>query len=259
MARATELVVVENFQALTTSLKIAEAFEKDHAHVMRDIHTLIQQMASNQEKPILDSAQMFQESSYRVEGQLRKYPMFLINRDGFSLLAMGFTGAKALQFKLKFIQAFNAMEQKLTELTAAELERQELRRQKIRAAGKPKRRGLTDAIKVFVDKERPKNPGLYYAVPTKRIQTELCGIPKGGRDNATGAELLKLATLEVAGANAFNRADGQGKGFWAAYPDVNQVVTILASVYDGEVPMLGQKNKAFLDALKNSDLEPHRV
>ena len=68
------------------------------------------------------------------------------------------------------------------------------------------------------------------------------------RDNATGEELLKLATLEVAGANAFNRADGQGKGFWAAYPDVNQVVTILASVYDGEVPMLGQKNKAFLDA-----------
>ena len=78
MTRATELVVVENFQALTTSLKIAEAFEKDHAHVMRDIHTLIQQMASNQEKPILDSAQMFQESSYRVEGQLRKYPMFLL-------------------------------------------------------------------------------------------------------------------------------------------------------------------------------------
>ena len=94
MTRATELVVVENFQALTTSLKIAEAFEKDHAHVMRDIHTLIQQMASNQEKPILDSAQMFQESSYRVEGQLRKYPMFLINRDGFSLLAMGFTGVQ---------------------------------------------------------------------------------------------------------------------------------------------------------------------
>lgn len=236
MTRATELVVVENFQALTTSLKIAEAFDKNHQHVMRDIRRIGTEIDQS------NFGLMFFAGTY-ADKYNRRQPMYTMNRDGFFMLVTGFTGEKAAAVRLAFIKAFNAMEQKLAELTAAELERQELRRQKIRAAGKPKRRGLTDAIKVFVDKERPKNPGLYYAVPTKRIQTELCGIPKGGRDNATGDELLKLATLEVAGANAFNRADGQGKDYWAAYPDVNQVVTILASVYDGEVPMLGQKIK----------------
>lgn len=41
------------------------------------------------------------------------YPMYLMNRDGFSLLVMGFTGQKALEWKLKFLEAFNAMEKEI--------------------------------------------------------------------------------------------------------------------------------------------------
>ena len=53
---------------------------------------------------------MFHEATYVNEQNGQTYPMYLMNRDGFSLLVMGFTGAKALEWKLKYINAFNAME-----------------------------------------------------------------------------------------------------------------------------------------------------
>ena len=54
---------------------------------------------------------MFYETTYENRG--KQYPMYLMNRDGFSLLVMGFTGKDALEWKVKYIQAFNEMEQKL--------------------------------------------------------------------------------------------------------------------------------------------------
>ena len=51
---------------------------------------------------------MFARGSYKNRG--KEYSMYYMNRDGFSLLAMGFTGKKALDFKLQYIQAFNQME-----------------------------------------------------------------------------------------------------------------------------------------------------
>lgn len=50
------------------------------------------------------------EITYINEQNGQTYPMFLMNRDGFSLLVMGFTGKKAMQFKLEYIKAFNQME-----------------------------------------------------------------------------------------------------------------------------------------------------
>ena len=63
---------------------------------------------------------MFYASEFEYRGQ--KFPMYLMNRDGFSLLVMGFTGEKALEWKLKYIEAFNQMEkQQKTQLTTADL------------------------------------------------------------------------------------------------------------------------------------------
>lgn len=53
---------------------------------------------------------MFVETIYVNEQNRQEYPMFIMNRDGFTLLAMGFTGKKAMRFKLDYIAAFNAME-----------------------------------------------------------------------------------------------------------------------------------------------------
>lgn len=95
----------QNNQALTNSLLVAEKFGKEHQHILRDIRNLIGGMSNFGETPY------FVETSYIHEQNGREYPMYVMNRDGFTLLAMGFTGEKALKFKLEYINAFNQMEE----------------------------------------------------------------------------------------------------------------------------------------------------
>lgn len=115
---------------------------------------------------------------------------------------------------------------------------EEIERHKIREAGKTQRKHLTAAIQVFEQRERPHNPSLYYALPTKFIQTELCGIPTGGRDSAQGIQLALLSLLEEAGSNVFKRANAQGKVFSQAYRDVQKIAKFLKRVFEGETPKL---------------------
>ena len=93
----------ENNQALTNSLLVAEKFEKEHKHVLEAIRELIKGSAEMSADP------MFAEVSYINEQNGQEYPMFVMNYDGFTLLAMGFKGKKALRFKLDYIAAFNKM------------------------------------------------------------------------------------------------------------------------------------------------------
>lgn len=89
---------------VTDSTKIAQVFGKQHKHILEAIRNL-QSTAENSAVK-----KWFYESTYRA-GNGRQEPMFIMNRDGFSLLAMGLTGAKALQFKVAFIEQFNKMEE----------------------------------------------------------------------------------------------------------------------------------------------------
>ena len=98
-----ELVQVDNEQVVTDSRKVAEVFEKEHKSVLRSINEIL--AAQN------CAAKFFYETTYENRG--KQYPMYLMNRDGFSLLVMGFTGAKAMQWKIKYIEAFNEMEKRL--------------------------------------------------------------------------------------------------------------------------------------------------
>lgn len=95
----------KNGQVVVSSRDVAEKFEKRHDHVLRDIDGLIS------DSPKLGN-EMFIETSYKNE-RGKTYRCFDMNRDGFSLLAMGFTGKKALEWKLRYIEAFNNMEEKL--------------------------------------------------------------------------------------------------------------------------------------------------
>lgn len=101
-----ELVKVENNQVVTSSLKIAEYFGKNHRDVLKAIRYLLT------EKDVRKIAQMFVESEF-TDKYGRMQPMFIMNKDGFTLLAMGFTGRKALDFKIAYIEAFNEMEELL--------------------------------------------------------------------------------------------------------------------------------------------------
>lgn len=105
----TDLVFKKNEQVLTTSRNIARDFGKRHDHVLRDIDNVIKGLPKNGE-----ALQMFYPSTYIHEINKQEYKQYLINRDGFTLLVMGFTGDKAMEFKLKYIEAFNEMEQQLT-------------------------------------------------------------------------------------------------------------------------------------------------
>lgn len=88
----------------TTTLRIAEIFGKRHCDILRDIKRLLSQL------PKEFNERNFAESNYSNNLGMQ-YPMYTLTRDAFSLLVMGFTGEKALQWKLKYIEAFNSMEQ----------------------------------------------------------------------------------------------------------------------------------------------------
>lgn len=106
-----ELISIKNHEGemVVTSREIAENFEKDHKNVIRDIENLIGQLK------IEHTPKYFIQAEYQHEQNKQTYKEYLLTRDGFTLLAMGFTGSKAIEWKLKYIDAFNKMEQALKE------------------------------------------------------------------------------------------------------------------------------------------------
>lgn len=97
-----DLVSVSNGKVVVTSKQVSDHFGKVHRQILRDIRDLIS-----------DSGEFgqysFVLSSYKSL-QNKELPCYEMTRDGFSLLAMGFTGKKAIEWKIKYINAFNKME-----------------------------------------------------------------------------------------------------------------------------------------------------
>ena len=91
---------------VTSSQAVAYYFEKQHRNVLRAIRGMLKNEHTKE---------MFYEYLYTDKQNDQTYPAFLMTRDGFTLLAMGFTGKKALEWKIRYIQAFNEMEKKLKE------------------------------------------------------------------------------------------------------------------------------------------------
>lgn len=135
-----------------TSLDVAETFGKDHRHVMRDIREL-------------GCSDEFHVSNYGqtdyIDTQGRKQPMFVMNRDGFTLLVMSYTGDKAMRFKEAYIRQFNAMEKVLL---GKAIEREK---------GIAVRQSLTKAIQQSNENERMH--GYAYSVYTNCIYKALFG------------------------------------------------------------------------------------
>ena len=102
-----ELVIMNDRQAVTTSLKIAEVFNKQHKHVLEAIEDKIQSAENS-----ADYNSMFYETTYK-DARNRNQKQYLLNRDGFTFIAFGFTGKEADRSKLDFIKAFNKMESQL--------------------------------------------------------------------------------------------------------------------------------------------------
>ena len=182
-------LMVEGDKVVVSSLDVARFFEKRHNDVLRDIRNLLEQ------KPEL-TERNFALSEYK-DSTGRSLPCYLMDRDGFSLLAMGFTGAKALDFKIAFINAFNEMERSLTDVTAI------IRRIIVESSERKEvRKTAMDSIK-----EKVKNPN--YGYSTNRTYFGLFGLIKsqictmlGLKKNANLREYLDDSCVD-----AINRAE----------------------------------------------------
>ncbi|EAJ9300977.1 Rha family transcriptional regulator [Campylobacter coli] len=107
-----ELEVVDN-AVYTTSLSVAEVFNKNHKNIIRKIN----------EFPKDNFTKLNFELSKYIDSTGRILPCYKITRDGFSLLVMGFTGEKAYKWKVEFIKAFNEMEKRLKNLEAEQMQK----------------------------------------------------------------------------------------------------------------------------------------
>ena len=108
-----DLEIIEG-QITTTSNQVAAHFGKRHTNVLRAIANLLAELPPEHQRnfePMLSSVEI-------GGGAIRKDPAYRITRDGFTLLAMGFTGKEAMQWKVAYLAAFNKMEQELLARTA---------------------------------------------------------------------------------------------------------------------------------------------
>lgn len=175
-----ELVKVMKKQAVCTSKDVAAHFRKRHDHVLRDIKAF--------QRDIPKFGEMFFEIATSDEYG-RKQRAYVMNRDGFTLLAMGFTGKKALQWKLKYIEAFNTMEKTLMQRASVEWK-------EARLLGKQARREETDEIKRLVsyaEAQGSEHAGFLYVTYSRLVKKEL-GIES--RETADALTLSRAAEME---------------------------------------------------------------
>ena len=92
-----------------TSLQVAESFEKEHKNVLRDIEAILPQVP---EKFVKLNFELYE---YPIETGIgtRIAKSYLLSKDAFTLLTMGYTGEKAMAFKVAYIARFNEMEKAL--------------------------------------------------------------------------------------------------------------------------------------------------
>lgn len=170
-------------EAVCSSLQVAEKFGKRHDRVLRAIDNLLMTLPKNGE-----TSRMFILSKRKADdGQFHR--MFLMNRDGFSLLVMGFTGKKSLEWKLQYIKAFNKMEEFIKEKKSHKWIDE-------RKAGKLTRKSETDTIKRLV--EYAKEQGSTHSEMLYTVYSKLANSMEGvkSRDEATRRELNNLSLME---------------------------------------------------------------
>lgn len=107
-----------NDTARVDSLYVADFFEKRHDHVLRDIAKITDPKSGLSKKFVNLN---YKQSTYK-DASGRKNTCYLLTRDGFTMLVMGYTGAKAMKFKELYIKRFNEMEKFIKTLVSARQE-----------------------------------------------------------------------------------------------------------------------------------------
>ena len=203
-----DLVYLKNEQALTDSILVAEMFEKEHKSVLRAIENKIKNDSTQ------NCGQCFFKTRYKDDSG-KWNTKYLMNRDGFTFLAMGFTGKKADEWKWKYINAFKAMEKVIMEKqTAIWIE--------TRQQGKLIRKEETNIIQKLVEYAKEQGSGhadMLYMTYTK-LANKMAGVTS--RDTATNAQLNDLSTMERLIAKVVLDGMEEGKHYKDIYKDSKQ-------------------------------------
>lgn len=104
------MIQIVNGKPSVTSLQVAHTFEKEHKNVLRDIEQVLSQVSENFGKLNFELSEYLTQNNLGFE--VRK-PMYLLSKDGFTMLTMGYAGEKAMRFKEAYIARFNEMERAL--------------------------------------------------------------------------------------------------------------------------------------------------
>lgn len=197
---ASPLVTLEHGEAWTTSLHVAKKFGRAHKTVLR----AIEKMECSDEF----NRRNFVPINY-LDDRGREQPMYRISRDGFSFLAMGFTGRAAAEWKERFILAFNRMERELRRII---VNRALPDWNEARQTGKLDRRELTDAVQLLCERAHERRDSTTsfdcWIMSATRVITltlfenEFRESIKGIRDRLTAPQLRRLAMAEQVYADA---------------------------------------------------------
>ena len=213
------LVFLKGNTPVTTSLKVAEYFGKRHRDVIRAIEDSIAQLEGVRKNA---HTPPFTKTTYVNEQNGQRYPMYLLNRDGFTFVVMGFTGEKATQFKWNYIQAFNAMEKIL-------LNRQNEEWQQIRLAGKRGNQKMCDAVHdVIVPLARAagsKTPERMLYMNYQRLINKAAGINPKSRDELPITLLYEVEKMQSIADVSIRGLAARGEDdFHKIYRDTKQTL-----------------------------------
>lgn len=201
-----ELVYLKNDATVCDSLQVAEKFGKRHDNVLQVIDNLRETLLEIEER-----SEMFIIGRRKADdGQYHR--MYLMNRDGFSLLVMGFTGKSALVWKLRYIKAFNQMEKFIQEKNTAAYQRAD-------QAEKATRRAETDVIKEFVEYARAQGSthADHYYTNYTRLAYKAVGITD--KATAAGIQLDDLSLVEHLIAHTLRTGMAAGRNYKEIYQD----------------------------------------
>ena len=207
-----ELVFLKRDEALADSLMVAEMFNRRHDDVVRSVEKIIErnkELIDN--RTFSDISRQFIRTHYKDE-QGRTRVKYLMNKDGFALLVMGFNGLKAHEWKIKYIDAFNKMQKIIMEKqTTAWIE--------TRQQGKLVRKDETNVIQKLV--EYAKDQGSEHSEMLYLTYTKLANKMSGitNRDTATNSQLNDLSTMERLIANVVLDGMAEGKHYKEIYKD----------------------------------------
>ena len=218
-----EVVAVKGVP-MTNSKNVADKFDKTHRDLLVKIRKIIAMDVNFGERN-------FSLSSYRSD-QNKELPCYIMTRDGFTMLAMELSGPRVFEWKIKFIEAFNAMEDALLK-THNNLEWKQARLQ-----GQVARKAVTDTIKEFVEyatEQGSKSANMYYANITKMEYKALelidknQKVPSNFRDTLDLMDLSFLNTAEQIAKAAIKEGMDSGMHYKEIYIHAKDKVMSFAS------------------------------